>query len=203
MKIIINGKDNIIDKLQTSISKIENDFKIKLSELSSNLKNQKIDNNLVDINNNINNNENMENIINDQKRLIEENEILKNNYEQMTLGINEANELFLNKQKEYESIINSQNEKLKEYKFKISLLKIKINELHSELDILQDKKIKNQNNFYQNINDNLISTIDKEQNSLDFNFTPEQIKLINSFTPGNNPKANYNFNINNLNTNEK
>lgn len=162
----------------------------------------KIDSNNTNSNNT--ENENIQNLINEQKRLMEENEILKNNYEQMTMGINEANELFLNKQKEYENIINFQNDKLKEYKFKISLLKIKINELHSEMDFLKDRQIKTQNNFYQNINDNLLSTIDKDQQSIDFNFTPEQIKLINSYnTPANNPKANLNFKVNNLNTNEQ
>ena len=207
LKIIINGKENIIEKLQLNISKMENDFKIKISELNSNFKspiNNNIKSNLVDANINENNNENVENLLNEQKRLMEENEILKNNYEQMTVGINEANELFVNKQKEYENVINYQNEKLKEYKFKISLLKIKINELHSEMEFFRDKNIKNQNNFYQNINDNILSTIDKEQNSIDFNFTPEQIKLINSYnTPLNNPKANLNFKMNNINANDK
>ena len=207
LKIIINGKENIIEKLQLNISKMENDFKIKISELNSNFKspiNNNIKSNLVDANINENNNENVENLLNEQKRLMEENEILKNNYEQMTVGINEANELFVNKQKEYENVINYQNEKLKEYKFKISLLKIKINELHSEMEFFRDKNIKNQNNFYQNINDNILSTIDKEQNSIDFNFTPEQIKLINSYnTPLNNPKANLNFQMNNINANDK
>ena len=207
LKIIINGKENIIDKLQLNLSKLENDFKIKLSELNQNFKkqiNNNIENNIVDENNNFNNNENIENLINEQKRLIEENEILKTNYEQMILGINEANELFLSKQKEYENIIYNQNEKLKEYKFKISLLKIKINELHSEIEFLQNKQIQNQNNFFQKINDNVLSTIDKDQQSIELNFTPEQIKLMNSYnTPINNPKANLNYQINNLNTNNK
>ncbi len=198
LKIIKNGKDNIIDKLQSNISKLENDFKLKLSELNSNFKSQinnKIENNMIDENNN---NENIENLLNDQKRLMEENEILKTNYEQMTVGINEANELFINKQKEYENIINYQNEKLKEYKFKISLLKIKINELHSEIEILQNKQIKNQNNFYQKLNDNVLSSIDKDQNSIELNFTQEQIKLMNSYnTPSNNPNSNINYQINN------
>ena len=222
LKIIINGKDNIINKLQLNINKIENDFKMKLSELNLTIKAQNNNNkmneiNNNDINNNVNNNfnnnmnnnnmnnENMENLINEQKRLIEENEILKNNYEQMTLGINEANELFLNKQKEYENIINYQNEKLKEYKYKISLLKIKINELHSEVDALQkNNQIRNVNNFYPNNNDNLLSTIERDQNSIDLNFTPEQIKLINTYnSPINNPRNNVNYKINNLNVNNK
>ena len=165
LKIILKGKESIINKLQK-------EFKIKMSE--KNIKSPINKNNNNDkINNSIND------LLNDKKRLIEENEILKTNYEQMTLGINEANELFINKQNEYENIINAQNEKLKEYKFKISLLKIKINELHTEIDSLKDNQIKTENNFYQNFNNDIFSTIEKD-NSIDFNFTPEQIKLFNS-----------------------
>ena len=146
--------------------------------------------------------ETIKDLINEQHKLMEENEILRTNYEQMTLGVNEANELFINKQKEYDKIINYQNEKLKEYKFKISLLKIKINELHSEKQLLEEKQMKNQNNFYQNFNnDNIYPNFDKDQNSIDFNFTPDQINLINSY-PINN-QNNLNYKINNLNEDEK
>jgi chromosome segregation ATPase len=152
LSIIINGKETIIEKLQSNINKIENDFKQRLSE-----------------GNIINNNENIEQLLNEQKRLTEENDILRNNYEQMTQGINEANELFVSKQKEYENIINAQMEKLKEYKFKISVLKIKVNELHSEIEFLQEKQIKTPINY--------LSTIEKDKNSLDSNYTPEQMKI--------------------------
>ena len=148
----------------------------------------------------MNYNENIDDLINEQKRLAEENDILKNNYEQMTRGINEANELFVTKQKEYENMINYQNEKLKEYKFKISLLKIKINELYSEIKFLKDKKNRGQNNFYQPVNDNNLSTIEKEQHSiLDFNFTPEQVKLMNNY----NTPINLNYKLNNVKSNNK
>ena len=152
LSIIINGKETIIEKLQSNINKIENDFKQRLS--GGNI---------------INNNENIEQLLNEQKRLTEENDILRNNYEQMTQGINEANELFVSKQKEYENIINAQMEKLKEYKFKISVLKIKVNELHSEIEFLQEKQIKTPINY--------LSTIEKDKNSLDSNYTPEQMKI--------------------------
>jgi len=152
LSIIINGKETIIEKLQSNINKIENDFKQRLSERNI-----------------INNNDNIDQLLNEQKKLSEENEILRNNYEEMTQGINEANELFVSKQKEYENIINSQMEKLKEYKFKISILKIKVNELHSEIEFLQEKQIKSPNNY--------LSTIEKDKNSLDSNYTPEQMKI--------------------------
>lgn len=194
--------------MQSNISKIENEFKAKLIEinskynLSANSSNQnnnieKVENDIND-NNNLNNNENIEKMMEEQRRLIEENAMLKGNYEQMMQGIDEANALFLNKQNEYENIINVQNEKLKEYKYKISLLKIKINELHSEIGFLQEKEIKNQNNFFQPVNDNLISNIDKERQSLDFNFTPDQIKFANNYgsasgSPDNNQNENANY----------
>ena len=116
----------------------------------------------------------------------------------MTVEINAANEIFVNKQKSYENLIIQQKKKLKEYKFKISLLKIKINELHAEIEILQEKQCKENNNLYQNnTDDNFLNSIDKEQNSLDFIFTPEQMNLINSYNaPINNNKVNLNYNIN-------
>jgi hypothetical protein len=122
----------------------------------------------------------------------------------MTRGINEANELFVNKQREYENMINFQNDKLKEYKFKISLLKMKINELYTEIKFLKENKNRGQNNFYQPFNDNYISSIEKEQQSIDYNFTPEQIKLINNYnTPTNYPKTNLNYRINNVKSTDK
>ena len=197
LSIIINGKETIIEKLQSNINKIENDFRQKISEINS-----------PNIINNYDNNENIEQLLSEQKRLMEENEILKNNYEQMTQGINEANELFVAKQKEYENIINAQKEKLKEYKFKISILKIKVNELHSEIAFLQERQIQASNNIIPQ--DNLLSTIEKDKNYIEFNFTPEQIKLIEGDkSPSMKPKIEFNRKINdndnshnNLNTNE-
>ena len=193
LSIIINGKETIIEKLQSNINKIENDFRQKISEINS-----------PKVINNYDNNENIEQLLSEQKRLMEENEILKNNYEQMTQGINEANELFVAKQKEYENTINAQREKLKEYKFKISILKIKVNELHSEIAFLQERQIQTSNNIIQQ--DNLLSTIEKDKNYIEFNLTPEQMKLVGADkSPDMKPKIEFNSNIkdnNNLNTNE-
>ena len=194
LSIIINGKETIIEKLQSNINRIENDFKQKISEKTP------VNNELIN-NNNIENNENLEQVLSEQKRLTEENEILRNNYEQMTQGINEANELFVSKQKEYENIINAQVEKLKEYKFKISVLKIKVNELHSEIEFLQEKQIRNVNNIFRQ--ENLLANIEKERNSLDFNFTPEHMKIVdNEKTPSINPNNELNNRINSINPNE-
>ena len=196
LSIIINGKETIIEKLQSNINKIENDFRQKISEINS-----------PNVINNYDNNENIEQLLSEQKRLMEENEILKNNYEQMTQGINEANELFVAKQKEYENKINAQREKLKEYKFKISILKIKVNELHSEIAFLQERQIQASNNIIQQ--DNLLSNIEKDKNYIEFNLTPEQMKLIEGDkSPSMKPKIEFNNKIddnddnNNLNTNE-
>ena len=188
LKIIINGKDNIIDKLQVNINKMEKEFMIKLSEIRANY--NSLNNN--DLNGNKNNQysiKEIEKIINEREKLMEENISLKENYEQMTVGINEANELFLNKQKEYENLINSQNEKLKEYKFKISLLKIKINELYSEINFLKDRQI------------NITSKNDIEQQFLDLNYTPELNKKINSYRAQNNTQRS-SVETNNLNVKE-
>ena len=196
LSIIINGKETIIEKLQSNINKIENDFRQKISEINS-----------PNIINNYDNNENIEQLLSEQKRLMEENEILKNNYEQMTQGINEANELFVAKQKEYENKINAQREKLKEYKFKISILKIKVNELHSEIAFLQERQIQASNNIIQQ--DNLLSNIEKDKNYIEINLTPEQMKLIEGDkSQSMKPKIEFNNKIddnddnNNLNTNE-
>ena len=201
LNIIINGKETIIEKLQSNINKVENDFKQRISEINSPNLINKINNDII---NNNENNENIEQILNEHKKLLEENEILRNNYEQMTQGINEANELFVSKQKDYEDTINAQIEKLKEYKFKISILKIKVNELHSEIAFLQEKQIQSPINIYRQ--ENLLSTVEKEKNSIDFNFTPEQMKLVGADkTPNINPKIEVNNNIDkieNINTNE-
>ena len=185
LKIIINGKDNIIDKLQTNINKMENEFRIKLSEIRANYNN----NNWTNNKNNQYSIKEIEKIINEREKLMEENISLKENYEQMTVGINEANELFLNKQKEYESLINSQNEKLKEYKFKISLLKIKINELYSEINFLKDRQIY------------ITSKNGIEQQFLDLNYTPELNKKMNSYRAQNNTQRS-SVETNNLNVKE-
>ena len=123
----------------------------------------------------------------------------------MTQGINEANELFVAKQKEYENTINAQRGKLKEYKFKISILKIKVNELHSEIAFLQERQIQYVNSFNPR-QENLLSTIEKDKNSIEFNFTPEQMKLVGADkTPNMQPKIEFSnkiINDNNLNINE-
>ena len=185
LKIIINGKDNIIYKLQTNINKMENEFRIKLSEIKANYNSLNKNNDLIGNKNSKYSIEEIEKILDEREKLMEENITLKENYEQMTMGINEANELFLNKQKEYENLINSQNEKLKEYKFKISLLKIKINELYSEINFLKDRQINNQyTNFFQPINDKI--TPKNDQQFIDLNYTPELNKKINSYRAQNN-----------------
>ena len=185
LKIIINGKDNIIYKLQTNINRMENEFRIKLSEIKANYNSLNKNNDLIGNKSSKYSIEEIEKILDEREKLMEENIVLKENYEQMTMGINEANELFLNKQKEYENLINSKNEKLKEYKFKISLLKIKINELYSEINFLKDRQINNQyTNFFQPINDKI--TPKNDQQFIDLNYTPELNKKINSYRAQNN-----------------
>ena len=80
---------------------------------------------------------------------------------------------------------------MKEYKFKISILKIKVNELHSEIAFLQERQIQTSNNIIQQ--DNLLSTIEKDKNYIEFNLTPEQMKLVGADkSPDMKPKIEFN-----------
>ena len=51
--------------------------------------------------------------------------------------------------------------------------------------------------------ENLLSTIEKDRNILDLNFTPEHMKIVDTKkTPSINPNNELNNRINNINTNE-
>ena len=56
---------------------------------------------------------------------------------------------------EYEQIINNQNSKLKEYKYKISVLKVKVNELIKELEESKNYTKNLKRNINQKVNNNL------------------------------------------------
>ena len=124
--IISNTKEEAITKLQQNFEKNKDNENI-----------DNLSNNNININNDL--------MI---KKLTEENQILKNNFETITQGINEANSLFLQKQGEYEKAISMQNNKIQEYRNKISMLKTKINELYTEINYY-----KNNNGFERNRNE--------------------------------------------------
>lgn len=105
----------------------------------------------------------------------------------MSDELNEVNKI-INKEKEYENVIINQQLKLKEYKYKISILKIKVNELNEEI-----KNIKNQFNNPKSKMANNSQFIHK----IPF---PQQILLNNSNEIKKDININY-INNNNVNRN--
>ena len=68
----------------------------------------------------------------------------------MTKKINEAIKIYFKIQANYDNNIKIRDNKLKEYKTKIFLLKKKINELYEEINILKNIKSNLDNNNNQN-----------------------------------------------------
>ena len=129
LQIKLKGKEEILLELQNNMNNIT-------SEINNNDKN-------IIINKNIKNEKDYKNIINN---LLKENEELKINNENIineinnNIGNNEDANKILGRNEEYENVIILQQKKLKEYKYKISILKIKVNELHNELFNLKNNK---------------------------------------------------------------
>ena len=146
LTIIIKNKDLIIERLETEIERFD---------FNNGKENNKI----------INENElNKESIKNREEYLIKieslekENEELKIGLQNMTEGINKANELYNEKLNNFNNELVLKNNKLKEYKNKISILKCKIVELSNELMLLKGGV--NNNSYYNAsfINNSIINT---------------------------------------------
>ena len=146
LSIIIKNKDLIIERLETEIERF--DF-----------------NNGKESNKNMNENElNKESNKNREEYLIKieclekENEELKIGLQNMTEGINKANDLYNEKLNNFNNELVIKNNKLKEYKNKISILKCKIVELSNELMLLKGGA--NNNSYYNAsfINNSIINT---------------------------------------------
>ena len=164
MKLVGDSKEKIIQKLQT-------DFEIMENEYNTNLfSSKKIGDDLKM--NDMTKSQYINELINQQKMLAKENRDLKYGLKQMTKNINEANQLYFKKKADYDKNLETRDNKLKEYKTKITLLKMKINELHQEIKTLKEFK----GDFLISNNHNSFLT----QNNNDLN--KEQIK-IRSFTP--------------------
>ena len=151
LKLVTNSKEKIIEKLQTDFEMMENEY------------NNNLPNNLNQIGNAKNDeiksseyNQYISELLNKQNILEKENYNLRNGLKQMTKNINDANDIYFTRKTQYDNNIKIRDNKLKEYKNKISILKIKINELHQEIKILKNNKLgdNNQLSFLsQNIND--------------------------------------------------
>ena len=153
LSIIIKNKDLIIERLETEIERF--DF-----------------NNGKESNKNMNENElNKESNKNREEYLIKieclekENEELKIGLQNMTEGINKANDLYNEKLNNFNNELVIKNNKLKEYKNKISILKCKIVELSNELMLLKGGA--NNNSYYNAsfINNSIINTNQNSNNN--------------------------------------
>lgn len=112
----------------------------------------------------------------------------------MTQGINEANKLYSEKMMDFNNQMISKNKKLNEYKNKISVLKIKINEMHEELNNLRGSNSVNNNSFYSTsfINNSIINA-NNNQNQ------PQNLKSFEKFM-NNTFQLNHDLNINKYNS---
>jgi hypothetical protein len=144
MMMELNNKDKIIKSLN-----------IKLNEFSKEYKNI-IDINMLSTKNNKELEQNFQNLINDKNNLIKENTNLKHAIANFSKQMKEANNIFKNKSLQKNIERNNFINKLNEYRQKVIALKKKINELHTYIGKLKNRKYQtstNNSNFnnYGNI----------------------------------------------------
>ena len=177
LKLVIESKEKIIQKLQTDFEIMENEYNNNVftsQKLGENLKKNDIDKSQY-----------INELQSKQEKLTKENKDLKFGLKQMTKNINEANQLYSKKKAEYDKTLLLRDNKLKEYKTKITLLKMKINELHQEIKILKEYKgvdflNSNNNNHYsfltQNNNNNDNNNKIKNEHKKYITYTPKARK---------------------------
>ena len=165
LKLVGDSKEKIIQKLQT-------DFELMENEYNNNMYNtQKIDDNLKI--NDISKSQYINELLSSQKALDKENKDLKFGLKQMTKKINDANKLYYKKKAELDKTLEVRDNKLKEYRTKITLLKRKINEMHQEINILKEFR----GDF---INNNQYSFLTQNNNETKNNIKKQKLR---SFTP--------------------
>ena len=165
LKLVGDSKEKIIQKLQT-------DFELMENEYNNNMYNtQKIDDNLKI--NDINKSQYINELLSSKKALDKENKDLKFGLKQMTKKINDANKLYYKKKAELDKTLEVRDNKLKEYRTKITLLKRKINEMHQEINILKEFR----GDF---INNNQYSFLTQNNNETKNNIKKQKLR---SFTP--------------------
>lgn len=162
LKLVAESKEKIIQKLQTDFEMMENEYNSNIVTTQKLGENLKIDD--------MNKSEYINDLLNKQKTLIKENNDLKVGLKQMTKNINEANQLYFKKKEEYDKLFDIKDSKLREYKTKISLLKMKVNELHNEISILKEIKI------------------DQNSNAVHYSFFTQENKDINFINSNGNKK---------------
>ena len=140
LKLVAESKEKIIQKLQTDFEMMENEYNNNVMTTQKFGETLKIDD--------MSKSEYINDLLNKQKTLIKENNDLKVGLKQMTKNINEANQLYFKKKEEYDKLFETKDNKLREYKTKITLLKMKVNELHNEISILKEIKVDPNNNAF-------------------------------------------------------
>jgi len=153
LSIIIKNKDLIIERLETEIERFDfNNWKESNKNMNENELNKE-------------SNKNREEYLIKIECLEKENEELKIGLQNMTEGINKANDLYNEKLNNFNNELVIKNNKLKEYKNKISILKCKIVELSNELMLLKGGA--NNNSYYNAsfINNSIINTNQNSNNN--------------------------------------
>ena len=171
LKLVAESKEKIIQKLQTDFEMMENEYNNTMITTQKFGENLKIDD--------MSKSEYINDLLNKQKTLIKENNDLKVGLKQMTKNINEANQLYFKKKEEYDKLFEKKDNKLREYKTKISLLKMKVNELHKEISILKEIKVDPNNNA---IHYSFFTQENKDINYINSNVSKKD-KKMRCFTP--------------------
>ena len=157
----IERKDNYIKELQSNLRNVENNLKIK---------NEEID--LI----NKDNFYQMEKCFKERNELINENNNLKNAYEYCNTGIKDINELFNQKNKNFQTLISNYNKKIKELEFQLQQSNQK-----NEILNLEIEKLKRKNQRYEKKDINLKKKIPFQKRNLSFNGSGKSL-LNNSNT---------------------
>lgn len=173
--IQLNHKENIIDSLQNLSMENLNDYANNLKEMQSNyhLSNKQLHESNI----------NMEKLISDNKKLIMKNEELYDNVNKFNEDIELAKEIYLNKLRETQNYLISKKE---EYKKKIKLLKMRVDELYEENLSLKKQLL---------IGINCVE-------SIDFNLNNKSVNCNSLSNSGNKSSINKNI-MNNLYNHEK
>ena len=138
MKIKLENKEQIISRIQSDFQKVLNQCKEKITKLEQAQSTY--------TNNDEENQQIISSLMEEKQNLLDKIAELNNGFVQLKQGVDEANDLFLQKQAFMEGEILKARNKAKEYKTKIQILKIKIDELHEEISVLKGENAESGDN---------------------------------------------------------
>ena len=130
-QIKLENKEQIIDKLQK-------EYQGAITQCQEQIANLEENQNILS-NNDEENQKMIGALMQEKQDLIEKINQLNNGFIVMKQGLDEANELFMNKKTFMENEIANARTKTNEYKRKVQILKIKINELQEEIAFLKQE----------------------------------------------------------------